>query len=266
MSALRKALKVPNPDHGLYPKTFDNINGEWSAGSDYTLGALADSFYEYLLKIWALDGQMKPEFYNHWKTSEHAILKHLLKVENGHTFLASGHLEHLSSSQEHLTCFAGGLFGLSAKYAEKEESVKLLDIAERLTETCYRTYEKQRIGLAAEETSMKTMRAVQTKYILRPEVVESLFYMWRLTHKRKYRVWGAKIALAIELNCRTESGYVGLKDVEDLSAGYVDKQESFFLSETLKYLYLLFSEDSLISLDEYIFSTEAHPFRPLVRM
>jgi len=36
--------------------------------------------------------------------------------------------------------------------------------------------------------------------------------------------------------------------------------ETFWLSETLKYLYLLFSEDSLVPLDRYVFNTEAHPF------
>lgn len=39
--------------------------------------------------------------------------------------------------------------------------------------------------------------------------------------------------------------------------------ESFFLAETLKYLYLLFSDDSLLPLDEWVFNTEAHPFKVL---
>jgi len=38
-----------------------------------------------------------------------------------------------------------------------------------------------------------------------------------------------------------------------------DVQQSFFLAETLKYLYLLFSDDNLVSLDEWVFNTEAHP-------
>ena len=38
-----------------------------------------------------------------------------------------------------------------------------------------------------------------------------------------------------------------------------DVQESFFLAETLKYLYLLFADDSLLPLDQWVFNTEAHP-------
>ncbi|RYP24730.1 hypothetical protein DL765_000276 [Monosporascus sp. GIB2] len=41
--------------------------------------------------------------------------------------------------------------------------------------------------------------------------------------------------------------------------------ESFWLGETLKYFYLVFSDGGLVSLDEYVFDTEAHPFRRLVR-
>ncbi len=79
--------------------------------------------------------------------------------------------------------------------------------------------------------------------------------MWRFTHDPKYREWGWAIAQSLEKHCRTEAGYHGLE-----SARYPkDRMESFFLAETLKYLYLLFAEDSLIPLDEYVFNTEAHP-------
>lgn len=49
--------------------------------------------------------------------------------------------------------------------------------------------------------------------ILRPETVESLFYLWRLTGNKTYKEWGWNIFQAFEKNSRIESGYVGLKDV-----------------------------------------------------
>jgi len=55
-----------------------------------------------------------------------------------------------------------------------------------------------------------------------------------------------------------EGGYSGLRDVNILKS-YDDVQQSFFLAETLKYLYLLFSNDSLLDLDLWVFNTEAHP-------
>jgi len=37
--------------------------------------------------------------------------------------------------------------------------------------------------------------------------------------------------------------------------------ESFWMAETLKYFYLIFSEPELVSLDDFVFNTEAHPLR-----
>jgi mannosyl-oligosaccharide alpha-1,2-mannosidase len=95
----------------------------------------------------------------------------------------------------------------------------------------------------------------------RPELVESLFYLWRFTHDPIYREWGWEVFEAIEKHCRVENGYVGLHDVRNPHSSADDFQQSFFLSETLKYLYLLFSPDHLLSLDEWVFNTEAHPLR-----
>lgn len=53
--------------------------------------------------------------------------------------------------------------------------------------------------------------------ILRPETVESLFYLWRLTGNKTYQEWGWNIFQAFEKNSRVESGYVGLKDVSSNS-------------------------------------------------
>ena len=60
---------------------------------------------------------------------------------------------------------------------------------------------------------------------------------------------------------KVENGFSGLEDVDHLPVEHNNRMESFFLAETLKYLYLLFSPTSLISLDEFVFNTEAHPFR-----
>ena len=63
----------------------------------------------------------------------------------------------------------------------------------------------------------------------------------------------------IEKNCRTASGFTGIKDVYQHNPPKDDVQQSFFLAETLKYLYLIFSDDSVVSLDKWVFNTEAHP-------
>lgn len=60
---------------------------------------------------------------------------------------------------------------------------------------------------------------------------------------------------------QVEHGYVGLRDVRKAPPKHDDTQQSFFLAETLKYLYLMFGSNDEISLDEWVFNTEAHPLR-----
>ncbi|XP_010078667.1 PREDICTED: mannosyl-oligosaccharide 1,2-alpha-mannosidase IB-like, partial [Pterocles gutturalis] len=103
------------------------------------------------------------------------------------------------------------------------------------------------------------VRQNEKYYILRPEVIETYWYMWRFTHDPKYRQWGWEATQAIDKYCRVSGGFSGVKDVYSSSPTYDDVQQSFFLAETLKYLYLLFSNDDLLPLDNWVFNTEAHP-------
>ena len=79
-----------------------------------------------------------------------------------------------------------------------------------------------------------------------------------MTKDPKYREWGWKVVQALEMNCKVEGGYSGLRNV-NVKRSTDDVQQSFFLAETLKYLYLLFSDDDLIDLNQWVFNTEAHP-------
>ncbi|TWW80432.1 Mannosyl-oligosaccharide 1,2-alpha-mannosidase IB [Takifugu flavidus] len=64
---------------------------------------------------------------------------------------------------------------------------------------------------------------------------------------------------AIDKYCRVSGGFSGVKDVYSSNPTYDDVQQSFFLAETLKYLYLLFSSDDLMPFESWVFNTEAHP-------
>ena len=99
----------------------------------------------------------------------------------------------------------------------------------------------------------------EEKNIQRPETVESLFLMYRLTKDKKYRDWGWKIFKAFDSNMKVEGGYSGISSVNMSPPPRINKMESFFLAETLKYLFLLFGDNnSVASLDEWVFNTEAH--------
>ena len=106
---------------------------------------------------------------------------------------------------------------------------------------------------------------VDPSFHLRPEYVESLFYAYRITGEQRYRDWAWEAFEAMERYCKTEFGYAALKDVMTESGSedwdLLDEQESFWSAETLKYLWLTFSNVNDTKLEEWVFSTEGHPFR-----
>jgi mannosyl-oligosaccharide alpha-1,2-mannosidase len=96
--------------------------------------------------------------------------------------------------------------------------------------------------------------------ILRPEVIESFYVLHTITKDPIYREWGWEIFQAIEAHCKTEIAYGEYPNVANASASPRDKMESFFLAETVKYLYLLFDPESEVDiLTKHVFNTEAHP-------
>jgi hypothetical protein len=95
--------------------------------------------------------------------------------------------------------------------------------------------------------------------LLRPETVEALFVLWRVTKQPRWRTYGWRIFEAFVRHCRNARGFAGLQNVEVKTPKQRSRQESFWTAETLKYLYLLFSDDATIPLDEFVFNTEAHP-------
>lgn len=96
---------------------------------------------------------------------------------------------------------------------------------------------------------------------LRPETIETLFYLWRATGDEIYREWGWNMFRAFERWTRRETGgYATVTNVNSVPPGLANKMESFFLAETLKYFYLLFEDDpNVLPLDQWVFNTEAHP-------
>ena len=146
-----------------------------------------------------------------------------------------------------------------------------LSLAEDLARTCYVTYNMTATGLSPEITYFGTIQGEEEVYIksadrhnlLRPEYVESLFYLFHITGREKYRDEGRRILASFNKYSKVPGGgYTSIDDVTHADRVKPrDMQESFWTAETLKYLYLLFSDDKqLISkiLDHYVFNTEGH--------
>ncbi|EST04831.2 Glycoside hydrolase, family 47 [Kalmanozyma brasiliensis GHG001] len=101
---------------------------------------------------------------------------------------------------------------------------------------------------------------IDARNILRPETVESLFIAFSLTGDEIYREWGWQIFQAFEKHCKVPSGgYSSIDDVDSKRPKQMDKMETFWLSETLKYLYLLFGDRDTLPLNKWVLNTEAHP-------
>lgn len=95
----------------------------------------------------------------------------------------------------------------------------------------------------------------------RPEAIESVFILYRITGDESLRESAWDMFQAIEKHTKTGFGNTALDDMTVLPPKKADSMESFWTAETLKYFYLIFSPPNLVSLDEYVFNTEAHPFR-----
>eukprot|EP00296_Roombia_truncata_P001435 JP437207.1.p1 GENE.JP437207.1~~JP437207.1.p1 ORF type:complete len:186 (+),score=16.99 JP437207.1:27-560(+) len=173
---------------------------------------------------------------------------------------------------EHLTCFTGGLFALGAHTMDKNRAdyksryARDMGLAANLTYTCWQMYDLTPTKLAAEDTRFdpgtQNPHPGNPVNIQRPETMESLFIMWRLTHDNKYRDWGWKMMQAFEKAERVEGGgYSGLRSVNQNPPLKDDVMQTFWLAETLKYAFLLFSPDDVMPLDEWVFNTEAHPVK-----
>lgn len=184
------------------------------------------------------------------------------------TYLAERLGGTFDDKMDHLVCFVPGMLALGATVAPTEAlRSHHLALADEIMRTCVQMYEMTPIFIAPEITRFPgggdpVVDQGAKHNLLRPETVESLFVLYRVTGNEKYREDGWRIFQAFEKWSKVPAGgYSTLHDVTVVPPAQSDVQESFFLAETLKYLYLLFSESELISLDSYVFNTEAHPLR-----
>jgi len=112
-------------------------------------------------------------------------------------------------------------------------------------------------GIEPEVIDYKTMRVIASTYHLRPEIIESTYYLYHYTNDRQYRQMGETILNDFVKYCRTDTGYAALSDI--VTKQRRDEMESFVLAETFKYFYLLFAPPGTLDFDNIVFNTEAHP-------
>ncbi|CAF0871281.1 unnamed protein product [Brachionus calyciflorus] len=269
---INKVLASVDKENGVYYNYLNPSDPKWCM-KDASIGALGDSYYEYLYKAWLYGDKKDDELLKTYLAAMKAVREKLLDYSPKEKMAFFGDLKsgyRLEKKMDHLACFSGGLLALTSKETDNmdaETKKVYLDLGANITNTCHESYIRTPTHIGPEafhferpDQEAYSLKQNEKYYILRPETFESYFYLWRLTKDNKYREWAWDAVQAIEKYCRTDAGYSGLKDVYEQNPVQDDVQQSFFFAETLKYLYLIFSDDDVLPLDKYVFNTEAHPF------
>lgn len=239
-----------------------------SLGWEYHIGGGADSFYEYMLKTHLQDGGSYPCAYERYKVARDAIRTHLL-LEWGEGISYLARVRRVSRGRNtvgrvtsrtmgHLDCFAPGMLALDF-IVGGDESV-FFD-AKKLMRGCWQLYNlTSTVGAESAHFGRKNVVLRDRQNLLRPEVAESLYYLWKASGDSTYRRWGEEMLNGFRSHSRfLFSGSVTYCSMRDVMRPSCDgKMESFWIAETLKYLYLL-QTDSL-DLKKWVLNTEAHPF------
>lgn len=232
---------------GLVGESIDVETGDW-VGTESHIGGMIDSYYEYLYKCWKLfDDQECREI---WENSIPAVHRYLSDTVNGNLWYARVDMKTGQRKQRifgGLEAFMPGLLAYSGD----------IERAEQLQRSCYMMWTKHDIEPESYDYAADTVR--RRNYPLRPEIIESAYYLYKATGDTMYQRMGVTFFQSLKKYCRTESGYAELSDV--ITKEQSDMMESFFLAETLKYLYLLFAPPQTLDLDSVVFNTEAHPIR-----
>lgn len=231
---------------GLVGEEIDVETGRWKSPTSHVGGGI-DSYYEYLVKCEKLFGDA--ECGRMARESLTAVNRYLADETSGGLWYGEADMEtgrRTSTTYGALHAFLPAVLALSGD----------LDRARRLQDSGFRMWTLS--GIEPEVLDYRAMKVVSPGYPLRPEIVESAYYLHRYTKDPKYLEMGRVFFEDLKRFCRTEAGYTTLKNVETKEKG--DLMPSYFLAETLKYLYLLFAPDAL-DFDGVIFNTEAHPLR-----
>jgi mannosidase alpha-like ER degradation enhancer 2 len=129
--------------------------------------------------------------------------------------------------------------------------------ARRLQESSFRMWQLN--GIEPEALNYQTMQVVHAGYPLRPEIVESTYYLYQITRDPHYLRMGEQLFRDFVKHCRTDSGYAALKSV--VTKEKSDSMQSFLFAETFKYFYLLFAPPDTLDFRRVVFNTEAHPIK-----
>lgn len=226
----------------LLGSTIDVNTGIWN-DSFATVGAAADSYFEYALKSYILFNDK--EYYVIFNTLYTSIVKYLYKFDL-----------YLKMDMNSASKFSVLMDTLSAFWPGIQAIIGDVKISEKNFQSFANIWEKYK-GLP-ELIDILNSATVDHGYYLRPEIIESAYFLYQTTKDEYYFEFGRDMIRTLQTSCRVNCGFASILDVRNGTLD--DRMDSYFLSETLKYLYLLFDEDNFVNKGNYVFSTEGHIF------
>jgi mannosidase alpha-like ER degradation enhancer 2 len=245
--AATQALYDRRSSIGLLGKHIHTDTGRWFE-SVSGIGSNSDSFYEYLLKAYLLF--RKKEMYGMFSDA-YASIKRFVQIGDWFSDVDMFNGKLRRNRVENLHAFWPGM----------EASLGFSGTGARQLNFFYSVWTS--LGYLPEEFDnvewAKGKNSMHPYYPLRPELIESTYMQYRTTRDRTWLSAGFVFVNSIE-RTRTSCGFASVNNMDTMELA--DDMPSFFLSETLKYLYLLFDEENFVHDRAYIFSTEAHPFDP----
>ena len=230
---------------GLVGDGLDVENGKWTSSDSHVSGGI-DSYYEYLWKCSVLFHDQ--DCMDMWSATLPAIDKYLPDDVGG--WLWYGHVDmntgrRTATEYGALDAFFPGLMAFSGEMSR----------AKRLQDSGYRMWNLNH--MEPEVYDYRTGRIEYPEYELRPEMVESTYYLWHFTHDPVYREHARRMFDDFVKYCRNDVGYAALKSV--VTKEKEDAMQSYVFAETFKYFYLIFAPASTLDFDMVVFNTEAHP-------
>jgi mannosidase alpha-like ER degradation enhancer 2 len=240
---------------GLFGSEINIETGKWTDPTATIQGG-TDSFYEYMLKTAILFNDKDCE--QMWKESLPAINKYL--ADKTPTGLWYGEADMNTGKRTGTTYGALDAFFPAALVLSNETILQDPADIERAADLQASGYKMWNVaGIEPERFDYEKMQITSPGYPLRPEIIESTYYLYHQTHDLRYLAMGETYLNNLVKYCGTKDAFAALSDVR--SKKKTDGMESFFFAETLKYLYLLFAPESTLDFNNVIFNTEAHPFR-----
>jgi mannosyl-oligosaccharide alpha-1,2-mannosidase len=269
------------PFPGLLGMDISPVTGQFQDAVGGWIGG-ADSFYEYLIKMYIYDPARYAGLKDRWILAADSTIQYLSSHPSSRpdlTFVASFDGPTIQKKSQHLACFDGGNFILAGQVLGVQ---KYVEYGLQLVAGCHETYIRTatRIGpeqfgwddaaVPADQAAFYNVSGfyiLDTGYQLRPEVIESYYYAYRATGDTKYQDWAWDAFVAINATTKVGSGYSSINNVDTVGGGgFTDFQESFWFAEVLKYSYLIQSGPAEWQVgtggrDMWVYNTEAHPVK-----